>query len=67
MDPLRDEAIIYERVVREEGGVKTKVDMYPGLPHGFWAGFPHASFSKKFLQDSIDGLEWLLEPEGDGQ
>lgn len=35
-DPLRDEALVYEKVLREEFGVKTKVDVYPGLPHGFW-------------------------------
>jgi acetyl esterase/lipase len=39
MDPLRDEALIYEKVLREDYGVKTKLDVYPGLPHGFWIFF----------------------------
>ena len=33
-DPLRDEALIVERIMREKEGIKTKVDVYPGLPHG---------------------------------
>ncbi|CAK7217048.1 hypothetical protein SCUCBS95973_003019 [Sporothrix curviconia] len=33
LDVLRDEGLIYERVLREEYGVSTKVDIYPGLPH----------------------------------
>ncbi|KAF8864889.1 alpha/beta-hydrolase [Acephala macrosclerotiorum] len=61
MDPLRDEALIYEEILREENGVKTKVDMYPGLPHGFWSYFPEAGFSKKLQVDCVDGLKWLLE------
>jgi acetyl esterase/lipase len=34
LDPLRDEALIYEEVLRTECGVKTRLDVYPGLPHG---------------------------------
>jgi acetyl esterase/lipase len=60
MDRARDEAILYERIVREEGGVKTRVDIYPGLPHGFWAYYPDAGFTKKHRADSVDGLHWLL-------
>ena len=33
---VRDESLIYERALREEYGVKTKLDIYPGLPHIFW-------------------------------
>ncbi|KUJ23210.1 alpha/beta-hydrolase [Mollisia scopiformis] len=61
MDPLRDEAFIYEDILREENGIKTKVDVYPGLPHGFWSYFPEAEFSKKLQEDCIGGMKWLLE------
>ncbi|KAK5698558.1 hypothetical protein LTR17_023548 [Elasticomyces elasticus] len=61
MDPLRDEALIYERVLREEQGIKTKVDMYPGLPHGFWSIAPKLKVSEKFVEDSVKGAEWLLQ------
>jgi len=60
-DPLRDEGLIYEEILREENGIKTLVDVYPGLPHGFWAIWPEASFSKKLHEDSVKGIKWLLE------
>jgi acetyl esterase/lipase len=60
-DPLRDEALIYERVLREEEGLATKVDVYPGLPHGFWSVFPTIESSKKFVEESVKGVQWLLE------
>ena len=61
MDPLRDDGLIYEKVLREEHGIKTKVDLYPGLPHGFWSWWPDAQFTKKQQQDAIQGLGWLLQ------
>jgi acetyl esterase/lipase len=60
MDPLRDEALIYEEVLREEHGIRTKLDIYKGLPHGFWYFWPEAEFSKRLRADSRDGLKWLL-------
>lgn len=63
-DPLRDEALIYERVLREEEGLKTKVNVYPGLPHGFWSIFPTIESSKKFVEESVEGVKWLLEQQG---
>jgi acetyl esterase/lipase len=60
-DPLRDEALIYERVLREEEGFKTKVDVYPGLPHGFWSVFPTIESSKRFIEESVKGVQWLQE------
>ncbi|KAK3672781.1 hypothetical protein LTR78_007367 [Recurvomyces mirabilis] len=60
-DPLRDEALIYERILREEQGIKTKVDVYPGLPHGFWSIAPQLKASEKFVEDSLKGVGWLLE------
>lgn len=61
MDPLRDEALIFERVLREEEGIKTKLDVYPGLPHGFWSIAPRMKASQKFVDDSVKGVEWLLQ------
>ena len=30
MDPIRDDGLIYERALREEWGVETRLDVYPG-------------------------------------
>lgn len=60
-DPLRDEALIFERILREDEGIKTKVDVYPGLPHGFWSMFPKMKASARFVEDSVKGVEWLLQ------
>lgn len=60
-DPLRDEALIVERAMREKEGIKTKVDVYPGLPHGFHSVVPTLKASEKFVNDTIEGVRWLLE------
>ena len=58
MDPLRDEGLIYERMLREAGN-KTKLFMYPGLPHAHWGFFPFLEASDKFRNDEIAGMAWL--------
>lgn len=63
LDPVRDDGLIYENVLREEYGTKTKIDIYPGVPHAFMAAFPDLVSSRRFLDDSIAGFTWLLEPE----
>jgi acetyl esterase/lipase len=60
MDPLRDDGLIFEQVLRESG-VQTKIDIYPGLPHGFWVIFPQLLSSKKQVADTMVGAAWLLE------
>lgn len=60
-DQLRDETLIFERILREEDGIKTKLDVYPGLPHIFWSRAPQLNVSKKFVDDSVKGVEWLLQ------
>lgn len=60
LDPLRDEGIIYERVLREEYGIKTKMYVYPGLPHGHFGFFPFLKASEKFRKEQVEGMGWLL-------
>lgn len=59
LDPLRDEAIIYEHVLREQG-ISTKMFVYPGLPHGSFGFFPFLKTSDQFRMDQIEGMGWLL-------
>lgn len=58
-DPLRDEALLYERELRETFGVKTKLSVYAGLPHSFWSIGPQLDVSKGFVNDTVDGVRWL--------
>ncbi|KAI0124106.1 Alpha/Beta hydrolase protein [Xylariales sp. AK1849] len=60
-DPLRDEALCFERELREEHGTKTKLKLYPGMPHGFWSFFPQLGRTKQWFEDTIGGIQWLLE------
>ena len=60
---VRDGSLIYERALREEYGVKMKLDIYPGLPHIFWNHFADLNATKKHYQDTIEGFEWLLNEE----
>lgn len=63
MDPLRDDGIIYEKMLRAHG-VKTRLTAWSGLPHahsGFW---PQEEFSRSAVRDTMKGFGWLLgKPE----
>lgn len=65
-DPFRDETLIYERTFREDAGVATKIDVYPGLPHGFWSVYPMLESSKRFFEEALEGVQWLVGSEGTG-
>ncbi|KAF9776408.1 hypothetical protein IL306_005395 [Fusarium sp. DS 682] len=58
-DPRRDEAILLDQLL-QEAGLSTKSHIYSGLPHGFWTTCPDLPVSKKWLQDLLDGVRWLL-------
>ncbi|KAF8158667.1 alpha/beta hydrolase fold-domain-containing protein, partial [Mycena galopus ATCC 62051] len=59
LDPLRDEGFLYERLLRAQG-VRTKVDVYPGVPHGFHVFLPPMGATKKWHTDLREGLKWIL-------
>ncbi|KAF2262226.1 hypothetical protein CC78DRAFT_534990 [Lojkania enalia] len=60
MDPLRDEGLIYEHQLREECGVPTKLDVFPGLPHAASSIFPMLSSSARATEKTKEGITWLL-------
>ena len=64
LDPLRDEALLYERVLREENGVPTRLEVYEGFGHMFWTNWPEMERSKEFVRDTLEGVRWLLQVGG---
>ncbi|CZT23344.1 related to Putative sterigmatocystin biosynthesis lipase/esterase STCI [Ramularia collo-cygni] len=59
LDPLRDDGLIHEQVLRNHG-VKTKLTVWPGLPHAHFAFFPMLKCGKLAVIDTFEGLGWLL-------
>lgn len=63
MDPLRDDTLIYEHVLREECGVPTKLDVYSGVPHCASDFFPMLPVAGKALLNMKAGVEWILSQD----
>ncbi|KAI0260132.1 alpha/beta hydrolase fold-domain-containing protein [Gloeopeniophorella convolvens] len=61
-DPIRDDSFLYDRLLRE-AGVKTRVNVYLGLPHGFAMEYFMLKSAQQFELDVRTGLRWLLSRE----
>jgi hypothetical protein len=55
LDFTRDYVFLVE-VLREKS-VTTKLDVFSGLPHGFWSFFPKAGFTKDLAEKTEAGFE----------
>lgn len=59
LDPMRDYGLLWQKLLQIED-VATKLDVYSGLPHGFWAVWKDLSASKRWKDDCRAGWRWLL-------
>ena len=60
LDLARDDGLVYERVLREESGVETRLDLYEGWPHCWWGVWPELEMSRRREREVVDGVGWLL-------
>ncbi|CAK1364942.1 AB hydrolase superfamily protein [Cercospora beticola] len=58
-DYSRDEALIFDDILKKNGG-KSRVNLYPGLPHCFWLALGGIPEYRQWEQDTISGFQWLL-------
>lgn len=60
IDPLRDEGVLYDGVLRASG-VLTRFELYKGFGHMFWTNYPEMEASRGLVRDTLEGVRWLLE------
>ncbi|OAL22062.1 hypothetical protein AYO20_11256 [Fonsecaea nubica] len=65
MDIWRDSALCYCEKIKEAGG-QVKVEVYPGVPHLWWSMYPQLSINRKWIQNLVNGVEWLLSLQRGG-
>lgn len=58
---LRDHGLIYEKSLREDHKIDTRIDAYRGQPHMFWAIYPGMRQSSKWRRDLLEGMRWLFQ------
>ncbi|KAF2432628.1 alpha/beta-hydrolase [Tothia fuscella] len=48
----------------QDARVETKLDLYPGYGHMFWTNYPGIQKSREFVNDTLEGVRWLMKDSG---
>ncbi|CAG8255716.1 unnamed protein product [Penicillium nalgiovense] len=66
-DPLRDEGLLYGKLLAENG-VPTSINVFKGVPHGFRRFGERLSVCKQWDQTMEDGIRWAsTKPSATGE
>ncbi|KAL1893969.1 hypothetical protein Sste5346_006110 [Sporothrix stenoceras] len=60
LDATRDDALLYEAILRKECKLQTKIGVYLGLPQRFQDLFATFTASTRFRRDQVEGIAWLF-------
>ncbi|KAF2262056.1 alpha/beta hydrolase fold-3 domain-containing protein [Lojkania enalia] len=67
LDPLRDEALLYAKMLAE-AGVATDISLFKGVPHGARRFGDRLSVNKRWDEVMMNGISWVLgSPEASGK
>ncbi|KAH8900598.1 alpha/beta-hydrolase [Thozetella sp. PMI_491] len=65
-DMIRDDAVIYERTLRDGNVAETKIDILKDEGHVTWVNLPFpATHAQEVKEMNMDGMSWLLGREWD--
>ncbi|KAH8650055.1 Alpha/Beta hydrolase protein [Xylariales sp. PMI_506] len=66
LDVLRDDAVVFERVLRDKNITKTRIDIVQGVAHSTWCSLPLPdAHTQEIKEVAMDGLAWVLDTEWD--
>jgi acetyl esterase/lipase len=60
MDLFRDGALYFQHLYRQAGN-KCRTEIYPGVPHLWWLFYSQLSVTKKWANDVVSGVQWVLQ------
>lgn len=62
LDCLRDDAVVYDRIMRDKGVTETRIDVVKDVGHIGWVTFPMPdAHTDQIKTTSLDGMAWLLQ------
>ncbi|POS73093.1 hypothetical protein DHEL01_v208518 [Diaporthe helianthi] len=66
LDCLRDDAVVYAKVLSQTGVAETRLDVVKDIGHVSWVTFPVPDAHTGELKTmTLDGMAWLLQRERD--